>query len=308
MIQPDSLSRRAFLAGGSLLLLTGAVGYSEGLPFEEVSSRLQEPALRIGLITDVHYADVPERGTRFYRDSREKMEKAVDALNRQKVDCTIEMGDLIDAKSDPDAASELQYLRHIDRAFSRLKAPRHYVAGNHCIYSLTKAQFLDTIQRKRFYYSFDMGAYHLVILDACFRRDGVEYGRRNNDWTDTDIPPAQKDWLHEDLKATTRKTLVFIHQRLDLPQGSQHNVHTAPEVRSILEKSGKVAAVFQGHHHVNDYREVGGIHYCTLNAMVDGEGNANNAYSTLQVFSDGSLKLEGFYRHSNHPLTKGTRG
>ena len=33
--------------------------------------------------------------------------------------------------------------------------------------------------------------------------------------------------------------------------------------------SGKVLAVLQGHNHHNDYRDIAGIHYCTLAAMVD---------------------------------------
>ena len=35
------------------------------------------------------------------------------------------------------------------------------------------------------------------------------------------------------------------------------------------------------HTHKNDHRDIGGIHYCTLVAMVEGSGAANNGYSVM---------------------------
>ena len=66
------------------------------------------------------------------------------------------------------------------------------------------------------------------------------------------------------------KVIVFAHQRLDV--SNNHGVKTNSQVRSVLESSGKVLAVFQGHSHQNDVNEIGGIHYCTLVAMVEGSG------------------------------------
>jgi hypothetical protein len=65
-------------------------------------------------------------------------------------------------------------------------------------------------------------------------------------------------------------------------------------VRKILESSGKVLAVFQGHYHQNDYREINRIHYCTLAAMIEGAGLDHNAYALMSLFRDGSIKLVGF--------------
>ena len=74
---------------------------------------------------------------------------------------------------------------------------------------------------------------------------------------------------------------MFAHQRLDV--GSPYGVKNAPGIRKILENSGKVRAVFQGHSHSSDYKEIGGIHYCTLVAMVEGSEAASNGYSTISV-------------------------
>ena len=77
-------------------------------------------------------------------------------------------------------------------------------------------------------------------------------------------------------------------------------VRNAAGVRKLLESSGKVRAVFQGHSHQNDLQEIGGIQYCTLRAMVEGAGLENNGYSLLDVFEDGTLRVSGFAKQTNY--------
>jgi hypothetical protein len=297
------MTRRALLQGSSLFLFSSALGQSER---EAGASALaaDKPAVKIGLITDIHYADTPTRGTRFYREGIDKLTEAVDRMNQDRVDFAVELGDFIDADAKPTAASELKYLKRIDAEFSRLKADRHYVLGNHCVYSLTKQQFLDGIERPKSYYSFDKGPFHFVVLDACYRKDGMDYGNRNYKWTDTDIPALEREWLEADLKATRQRTVVFVHQRLDLSPEKDYAVKSSPEVRRILETSGKVIAVLQGHNHMNDRKRIQGIPYVTFQAMVEQSGPDHSAYSVLNVFPDGSLQLSGFRRHQEHPLVK----
>ncbi|MCA9022543.1 MAG: alkaline phosphatase, partial [Planctomycetaceae bacterium] len=84
-----------------------------------------------------------------------------------------------------------------------------------------------------------------------------------------------------------------------------HAVKNSSEVRKVLEESGKVAAVFQGHSHRNHYSEIGGIHYCTMVAMVEGSGLTNNGYSTLDIHGDGSLVLNGFRKQADYHWKQG---
>lgn len=255
---------------------------------------------RIGLLTDLHYADRPSAGTRFYREALPKLDECIDRFNALAPDCVVELGDFIDAGETLE--EETRYLQTIEAAYARLRAPRHYVLGNHCVWTLTKDQFRRNCAARSSCYSFDVHGCHCVILDACFRADGVAYGARNFVWTDTEIPRAQRDWLRRDLQKSRGPCLVFVHQRLDV--AGEYGVKSAVAVRSILEESGKVLAVFQGHFHENDYREINGIHYCTLAAMIEGSGPERNAYGLLSVFSDGRLKLEGFRRQRSHLLRR----
>jgi len=207
-----------------------------------------------------------------------------------------ELGDLIDAADSVEA--ELAHLDRIDRDFAAISEHRHYVLGNHCVHTLTKGEFLGKVARERSFDSFDAGDHHFIVLDSCFRGDGEPYGRKNFEWTDANIPAHEVEWLHADLAGTTKRTVVFAHQRLDV--GSPYGVRNAPEVRGVLEGSGKVLAVFQGHSHKNDYREVAGIHYVTLVAMVEGSGAENSGYSTVDLGADGSIRVDGLRRQRDY--------
>jgi alkaline phosphatase len=136
------------------------------------------------------------------------------------------------------------------------------VLGNHCVDTLTKDEFLGGVGQARSFYSFDREGVHFVVLDACYRADGEPYGRRNFTWTDANVPPAELEWLEADLQASTGAAIVFAHQRLDV--ATDHGVRNGAAVRQVLERSGRVVAVLQGHNHQNDYREINGIHYAAL--------------------------------------------
>lgn len=192
----------------------------------------------------------------------------------------------------PEVATELEWLDAVEAVYRKAPGPRHYVLGNHCVDTLTKDEFLEHTGAERTYYSFDAGGVHFVVLDACFRADGKPYGRNCAEWTDTDIPEAERKWLEADLDETRLPVIVFVHQRVDLDPKNDYTVRSAVEVRKILEHSERVLAVFQGHHHRNDLQIVGGVPYITLPAVVEGP-REKNAWAILSVFADGSLAIEG---------------
>jgi alkaline phosphatase len=285
------LGRRAFLHRGTLVLTAAAMANASSLVAEE-----RKPAVRVGLITDLHHADKPPAGTRYYRETLDKLSEAAQQFEKDQPDVLVELGDLIDAADTVE--TEHRYLTTINRAFSAISDDRHYVLGNHCVDTLTKDEFLGSVGQERSYYSFDRGGVHFVVLDSCFRGDGQPYGRKNFRWTDANVPPAEIEWLEADLKHSESKVVVFAHQRLDV--NNNHGVKNGAEVRRVLEQSGRVLAVFQGHSHHNDLKEIAGIHYCTLAAMVEGSGAENNGYSCLDVDTQGTLRLTGFRRQKSY--------
>lgn len=269
---------------------------ASSLASSQAADTASRPALRIGLLTDPHYADIPAKGKRHYRESLDKVRAAVERFNEAKADFAVELGDFIDEATTVEG--ELAHLKTVEAEFAKFRGPRHYVLGNHCVWTLTKEQFRANCAAKPAPYSWDHAGFHFIVLDACFRADGTAYGAKNFKWTDTEIPEAQRRWLAEDLAAARKPTIVFVHQRLDIT--GEYVVKSAPAVREILERAGNVLAVFQGHHHRNDYREVGGIHYCTLMAMVEGNSAEDSASGVLEVFRDRSLKLNGAFKQSSY--------
>lgn len=286
-------NRRQFLHDGSLLL------FGADLASRSSASLLASDAerrVRIGLMTDLHYADKPPAGSRNYRETLTKIAEAGEGFRKAAPDCVVELGDLIDAADSIDV--EKRYLATINQEFSALPGDKHYVLGNHCVHTLTKEEFLDGVGQENPHYSFNAGGFHFVILDACFRADGQAYGRKNFAWNDSNIPAEQLEWLRADLAATTNKTIVFVHQRLD--GENDHCVKNAGEVRKVLETSGGVLAVFQGHSHKNDLSNIRGIHYCTLVAMVEGSGPQNNGYALMDVLEGGAIRVSGFRKQATY--------
>ena len=133
-----------------------------------------------------------------------------------------------------------------------------------------------------------------MVLDANYRADGEEYDHGNFDWVDTNIPTSQLDWLRQQLHANPFPSVVFVHQLLD-GEGS-HYINNAVEVRKILEDSGKVLAVFQGHQHDGQYSLINGIHYYTLPAVVEGAGQKSNAYAIVEIHRDNSISVVGYHK------------
>lgn len=287
--EPIRLGRRAFLRDGTLLLAAAS------LRAEDVFARSEIPRLRVGLITDLHYADKAPAGTRHYRETLGKLEEAARQFEQDEPAFLVELGDLIDAADSVDV--EQRYLKTINREFSAIHSKRHYVLGNHCVDTLKKEEFLSGVEQEKSYYSFNEGGIHFVVLDSCFRGDGEPYGRKNFQWTDANIPAAELEWLEADLQASEMPVIVFAHQRLDV--SNNHGVKNNRDVRKVLESSKRVLAVFQGHSHKNDLKEIGGIHYCTLVAMVEGSGAENNGYSLLEVEPNGTIHLSGFRKQQS---------
>lgn len=285
------LGRRAFLSEGMLIL--GAATVSGRSADADDKGR---PALRFGLITDLHYADKPPAGSRYYRETLAKLGEAAELFRKEPIEFLVELGDLIDAADSVEV--ELGYLDRVDRDFSAISNRRYYVLGNHCVDTLTKPEFLKRVGQERSFDSFDAGGWHFVVLDSCFRADGQPYGRKNFEWTDANIPAFEVDWLRADLASAPGPVIVFAHQRLDV--GSPYGVRNAPEIRKVLESSSKVRAVFQGHSHKNDYNEIGNIPYVTLVAMVEGSGAESSGYALVEIAESGAIRVRGFRMQADY--------
>jgi len=291
------VSRRVFLKSTATVLAAPAV-LSLSCARNGSWARRRK-AVRFGIVTDCHYADAEAAGSRFYRASLDKLGECVGQMNAEHVDFFIELGDFKDQGRPPVEQQTLAYLDKIETVFQRFDGPTYHVLGNHDMDSISKSQFLARvtntgIEAGRSYYSFDANGLRCIVLDANFSADGTAYDHGNFNWTDANIPSHELAWLRDDLATASGPVVVFVHQLLD-GTGSVY-VQNAAKVREVLEKSGKVLAVFQGHHHAGDYHHINGIHYYTLIATVEGQGTENNSYAIVEVQPDLSAMVTGYRR------------
>ena len=107
-----------------------------------VPSRGQTPqrVARFGIITDVHFADYQTVGTRHYRDSLPKVERATRDIIAAEADFMIELGDFKDTVCPANnkgtvpancTDKTLGFIDTIEGAMAAFKGPRFHVLGNH---------------------------------------------------------------------------------------------------------------------------------------------------------------------------------
>ena len=288
------MKRRTFLkrTGGAMPLMACP---------EYLISPVMKTRLRFGLVADLHYAQAEILWNRYFDQSKTKLTDAINFFNKEYLDFIIELGDLKDEGNPPDMLETIDFLVEIEKVFSGFKGPVYHVLGNHDMDSISKDDFLSRIknfgqEKARNYYSFDMGGIKFLVLDPNYNADGSDYDKGNFDWTSSVVPPDQVEWLKAELSDTRLPVIVFIHQLIDSFSGipEDYCVNNAVEIVRILETSGKVVAVFQGHYHNGHYSFRNGLHYYTMKAMVEGSLPENNSYAIVEIDNHLNIMVSGF--------------
>lgn len=246
---------------------------------------LQATALTFGISTDAHYDSVS------YPDGDEKITDYIADMNSWEPDFIIDIGDLVHAGW---VESEWDIMGDIIATFT---GDKYYVYGNHeynLFYSAgqgnTRADWLTKTGYGSSQYSWDVGGYHIVVIDPNYNEAGDDYPSA---WHAPYLPATQRTWLTNDLAGTALPTIVFCHQRLD-GSGSPY-VNNSSEVREILSNSGKVIAVFMGHDHINYRSIISNIYYYEIDGMQQGD-YPTTAYAKVTITDRGlshSIEIEG---------------
>jgi len=269
--------------GKLLLIVLLGIALAASLAFVGVAEDANTEILRVGIFTDLHAHDTdsPVEG-KVMTTYPQRLEACVDAMNAWPVDLVIQLGDFVNGNyvmgaplGDP--ARIVDILDHADAIYAKLDAPRYYVLGNHDVYDLSKEEFLAHTAATETFTSFDAGAYHFVILDAQYDKNGEDLGHAF--WVvQGNIPQPEIDWLATDLAATDKPTIVCVHQRLDVDKdllsGGGPEILGNKVVQQVMEDSGVVIAVFQGHDHENADTVINGIHYIEFDQLTDEHNSA----------------------------------
>jgi alkaline phosphatase len=107
------------------------------------------------------------------------------------------------------------------------------------------------------------------------------------DWTDANIPPEEVEFLKKTLADSEKPCIIMVHQNLDFNVGWKSCIiKNAAEVRELLEASGKVDLVIQGHFHPGCDNEIGGIRYFTVAGLYE---NETARFCTLEISENGCV-------------------
>ena len=245
---------------------------------------------RICFFADVQYAPVPPRIGRMYDQGRARLKRVFEEI-KGDVDMYVNLGDFINGE---DAEASYAYMmelcdRHgVDTSGQRI--PFIHVPGNHDGFALPNEKL-----RGSGFSVHVLDGVHFIVLDANYDWDGKPYGGCEGDWTKCLIPQDQLDALQAELLTCT-SAAILCHYVLDPRSTMAYTPKNAENVRRILEESGKVQAVFQGHYHEGYEQVVNGIPYHTIPAVCeDVLGSGEVVYATVDV-ADG--KLVNYVRHA----------
>lgn len=259
--------------------------------------------MKIALITDIHF------GPEAYHEGKlrklthragELTEEFVARMNDvEHPDLVVNLGDVIeDAGPEMDEAAYRRFVEIV----GRLEAEVLHVAGNHDSIHLSDEQLAALWGRPLpLHYSRDVGGFHLAVLRSREVRD--EY---------VELPEDQVHWLEQDLRATELPSLVFVHHplgdsRLAGNRWFERRTHLCRarnrrRVREVIEMSGKVLGVFNGHAHWNHLDVIREIPYVTLQSLTenlddDAPGRPARAHAVVEL-DRGSLlvRVEGAER------------
>jgi 3',5'-cyclic AMP phosphodiesterase CpdA len=230
-------------------------------------------SLTIGFVTDLHF------GPAAYHDGKlrklthhaaDLTREVVRAMNEElHPDLLVNLGDDIEDES---READLARYTECHDILRTAKAELVNVAGNHDMIHLTREDLSRIWHRDSgsapLFYSLDRGGFHIAILHTIERKD-----------VDVRIPHAQLEWLEHDLAQTTLPVIVLMHHSAseqDLEDSSWFKglahlalVKERAELRRILEASGKVRAVFNGHVHRNHLDVIAGIPYVTIQSLIE---------------------------------------
>ncbi|MFB3879637.1 MAG: metallophosphoesterase [Armatimonadota bacterium] len=254
--------------------------------------------LTFAVIADVQYADQDDSGSRHYRASLEKLQQCVADLNTKPLAFAIQLGDIVDRGSDN--------LDRVIAVFNDLKAPKHHVLGNHDVTVGREAAYVR-LGLTAPYYSFAADKWRFVVLDCSDVSveggwpEGSEHYRQGRDWLEQlkreaspnaetwngGIGEEQLQWLKQQLaeaKAERQRVIVFGHMPvLAAACADWALLYNHEEVAQLLESSGVVAAYICGHEHAGGYGQRNGVHYLTVQGMVEAP---ETAYAVLTLYED----------------------
>jgi manganese-dependent ADP-ribose/CDP-alcohol diphosphatase len=277
-----------------------------------IYSKTTNAQIKIGVFADCQYCDCETAGKRYYRNSLSKLTDCIDNFNQNKeIDFVVGLGDLIDR--------DYSSFAKVNSVLDESKNIVYHVTGNHDL--SVKKEYIDKVPEQLklddTYFSFHKKGWQFIFLNGnevtfqstdpnivalaeqTVKQLTHDKKPNNHNWNGG-MSKTQLEWMDNELQKAekkNRKAVLFCHYPL-LPFGA-HSLWNSEEALSILDNYTCVKAWVNGHNHAGNYILENGIHFITMQGMVDTENE--NAFSIVS-FSDDKIEIEGMGRETSRSL------
>lgn len=260
-----------------------------------------------GFITDIHHSLYPSSG--WGGDYTARMTAFAAAMRSAGADFILADGDNVHNEDDSGVLPAASLLNNVDsakQALTTFGGRTYYALGNHDMIAAPKSDVIAHLNQPAIYsympygyYFFDYPAQHLrfVVLDSQYNTDGTDKGVGDAPYTNGYIPPVEKAWLSSTLAEAANlnyKVVLFNHQSTE---GTSSGISNAAEISAVVENSGVVFLVLEGHTHWNSNPPVvrNGVTYIHTYSPVGNSSDTtpNNDWALVRVYSGGQFLVSG---------------
>jgi len=226
--------------------------------------------VRFALVTDVHFgppAYFAGRLSKLSDAAPELLRGVVEQLRRNdNPDLVVNLGDVVeDENHDADYARYRDFVAILSESADCVL----HVAGNHDSINLADEEIATLWNHgEPLFYSRRVAGVSFIVLRTLEIKDRAVH-----------VHEEQLRWLAAELASAEPPVVVLMHHPAsEMRLAGNRWFENAPHIcrvaerrqlRRILEDSGKVVAVFNGHAHWNHFDVIGGIAYVTLQSLIE---------------------------------------
>jgi hypothetical protein len=249
--------------------------------------------VKFAIIADAHLGSAQQKKPpmRFPERARSLLRYVVSQLNADhKPEFVVQVGGVIEAE---DADEDEDNLSTAVEILRELQMPVYHAIGNDEQVNVSIQKICAAFKITRPFQSFRCAPFLGITLFA---------DKNGDDWT---IGKDQMKWLEQELRGDDKHVLVFSYFPLvdvEIDEAASESESESAEnlpvelanradVRNLLAQSGKVRAVFSGHWHKNSLVEQGGIHYVSIQSLVQNvAGNRpSESFAVAKFFEDSAV-------------------
>ena len=233
-------------------------------------------------------------------------ERLIHEVNMLNPDFVIQVGDLVVGYTHNEKTIREEWARFLFQ-IAPLTMPFYPVPGNHDVVTPESEKVYGEIWgQDKYYYSFDNGPVHCVVLDCWWKEEDDRIAQWQRDWLKKDLQEYAEKHGGKGSEELGRKAIfVYLHSPLWRYSEDTDSRRDWNKVHEIL-KQYPVKLVVAGHTHEYVWENRDGIDYLVINSAAGGQnlerGGKFYAYLHVSVSPDGEVRYASVKSGSILPI------